>query len=123
MPYNDVDADAIYDEALTPWLEELGFVIKRMDQMPTPRAVITELQKKIRQAHFVLVYVPDRNPNVYFEAGFGAALDKFNIVCAPDIEALAFDLASNYALTVGGADRKTERAELLKFVQRLRGFS
>ncbi len=121
MPYGNPELNALYAERLSVWMSEAGFQLKRMDEMPGPRAINTELQEKIRQAHFVLVCASDKNPNVYFEAGFAAALDKFSIICASDISVLPFDLKSNYVQALGGPDPDTERADLFGLLNRLRG--
>lgn len=123
MPYGNPEVDALYSERLVPWLAEAGFKVKRMDEMPGPRAINTELQEKIRQAHFVVIYASEKNANVYFEAGFAAALEKFSVVCAGDITSLPFDLRSNFAVSLGSADIEKERSELLQLVRRLRGVS
>ena len=121
MPYGDTQVDALYENTLVPWMNEAGFTIKRMDEMPGPRAINTELQDRIRQSHFVIVYASDKNANVYYEAGFAAALDKFSIVFAPGTDALPFDLRSNFVLVMGSDDQENEKRALLQLVGRLRG--
>jgi len=120
MSYNDPKCDEFYANGLVPWMEEAGMMIKRMDEMPGPRAINTELQERIRQAHFVVIYASEKNPNVYFEAGYAAALEKFSVVCAEDIENLPFDIRSHHALVVG-KDRDKEREEFTKLMRVLRG--
>ncbi len=121
MPYGNEELNRLYHEQLVACMNEAGFLLKRMDEMPGPRAINTELQEKIRQAHFILICASDKNPNVYFEAGFAAALDKFSIICAADIEQLPFDLKSNHVHRLGGSDPMAERQELLGLLDSLRG--
>jgi len=121
MPFGDPASDAWYRESLVPWMADAGFAVKRMDEMATSHAMNTELQEKIRRAHFVVVYVSEQNPNVYFEAGFAVALSKFSVVCAPRIEDLPFDIRAHYALQVGTGDPERERAALIDHLHGLRG--
>lgn len=122
MPFGDKATDVWYEQELVPSMKEAGFQVRRMDEMPTPRTVNTELQKRIKEAHFVVVHASGAQPNanVYFEGGYAAALNKYLILCSPEPEELPFDVASYYVLRVGQTDKAKQRATLLKYMTRLR---
>lgn len=121
MPYGHAGTDEWYNTRLVPWMKEAGFAIRRMDEIPTTRAINHEMLLRIKQAHSVLVYVSEANPNVYFEAGYAIACDKYVVVFSPTLDTLPFDIRSNHAFTVGH-DLEKERETLLRFMFGLRGF-
>ena len=124
MPYGDAESDRWYEESLVPWMREAGFKVRRMDEIPTTRAVNTELQERIRQSHFVVVYAVESNANVYYEAGFAAGLEKYSVMFSTQqARALPFDVRSNVVLPAGSGDPRREREQVLRFMRGLRGVS
>lgn len=121
MPFRNMVINELYENNLIPWMKEAGFSIKRMDEMPGQGAINTALLDKIRHAHFVIVYFSEKNDNVYFEAGFAAALDKFSIFYASNIKLVAFNLSLHQIHILGGSDKEKERLQLLQHMRRLRG--
>jgi CheY-like chemotaxis protein len=121
MPYGRAECDRWYQETLAGWMNASGYALKRMDQIATVKAINVELLNRIREAHFVVGYMPFENPNVYFEAGYAAALDKFLLLFAPNRDALPFDIRANHVFATTGQENDKARAELLAFMQSLRG--
>jgi len=121
MPYNDPAADAWFKDVLEPAMQTAGYVVRRMDQIPHSRPINTELLVRIRQAHFVVVYAPFQNSNVYFEAGYAVALDKFMLFAAREIENLPFDVRSHPFFRASAEPTAAGMAELAHFMSGLRG--
>jgi len=121
MPYKNEAHDEWYREKLLPWMQEAGYTMRRMDEIPTKRPINTEMLKRIREANFVAVYIPEKNPNVYFEAGYAMALEKFCMVFAADPELLPFDVRPNHAFRLHGVEDDQLRAQVLDFMSKSRG--
>jgi CheY-like chemotaxis protein len=120
MPYGREECDAWYLQKLTPWVREAGFQLRRMDEISSGnKAINVDLLRRIRDAHFVVVYAPERNANVFFEAGYAFAWEKQVLVFTDSVESLPFDIRSNRAFPVNGDD-KQERRDILKFMLGLR---
>lgn len=120
MPYNNEECNEWYQNVLTPWMAEAGYSLRRMDELATTKAINVELLEKIRQAHFVVVGMPDHNANVYFEAGFATALHKYLIMFAPDLNRVPFDIRANQILPMTNLENTSAREKLLRFMSGLR---
>jgi len=121
MPFNNPESDAWYRETLAPWVMEAGYSLRRMDEISTTKAINVELLNRIKEAHFVVAYVPRANPNVYFETGYACALDKFLLLFAPSQDELPFDIRANRIFRVSDGSSGASRQELLHFMEGLRG--
>lgn len=121
MPYGDPDCDEWYRAVLTPWIKEAGYALKRMDEIATTKAINVEMLEKIRQAHFVIVCFPSDNANVFYEAGFATALNKYLFLFAPSVGSLPFDIRANRVFPMTTSTNSKARAELLEFIRALRG--
>lgn len=120
MPYNNGECDRWYQNVLTPWMAEAGYSLRRMDEIATTKAINLELLKTIRQSHFVVVGMPDHNANVYFEAGYATALDKYLILFAPDLNRVPFDIRANQILPMTNHEDTGAREKILRFMSGLR---
>jgi CheY-like chemotaxis protein len=121
MPFNDPIFDNWYQTTLTPWLREAGYEIKRMDEISTTRAINSELLQKIRESHFVVLYAPKTNPNIYFEAGYATALNKYLLLFSPNVDELPFDIRTNRCFPVVQSDNQEIKKDFLRFMAGLRG--
>ncbi len=121
MPYGRTECDRWYQDTLSPWMHEAGYALRRMDEIATVKAINVELLNRIRDAHFVAVYIPFENPNVYFEAGFAMALEKFLLLFSPNRESLPFDIRANRVFHTSDGGTQSARAELVNFMRALRG--
>ncbi|MBN2449216.1 MAG: response regulator [Lentisphaeria bacterium] len=121
MPYGDEASDLWYRSTLAPWLRDAGFSVRRMDEIATTRPINTDLLSRIRDAHLVVVYASAANANVYYEAGYACALEKFTLVFTRCPEELPFDIRPNRALPVADSDEEKARLALQQFMRSLRG--
>ena len=121
MPYGDDQSDRWYRNTLVPWLREAGFKVRRMDEIASTRPINTDLLNRIRDAHFVVVYASASNANVYYEAGYACALDKYSLVFTREPKQLPFDIRPNRALPAAESYGSNARASLQSFMRSLRG--
>ncbi len=121
MPYGRPECDRWYLETLVPLMQRAGYSLKRMDEIATVKAINVELLNRIREAHFLVVYIPFENPNVYFETGFGAALEKFQLLFSPSRESLPFDIRANRVFLTAEKGVDPSGNEVVGFMQSLRG--
>lgn len=121
MPFSNPTANEWYRNRLAPWMKEAGLDIKRMDEIPHTRMINVELLERIKQAHFIVFYASTNNANVFFEAGYAYAHNKYIVLLIPKGEELPFDLRSNYFITVDYADDLRTRDDLLRLMAGLRG--
>jgi CheY-like chemotaxis protein len=121
MPYNDPAGDAWFREVLVPAMQTAGYAVRRMDQIPHTQPINTELLKRIQQAQFVVVYAPRQNANVYFEAGYAVALNKFVLFVACELENLPFDVRSHRFFRAAAEPTPAGTEELARFMSGLRG--
>jgi CheY-like chemotaxis protein len=122
MPFCEESSNDWYQRRVVPWMGDAGFVVRRMDEIQTTRPINAELLTRIRRAHFVVLCAVADNPNVYFEAGYACAHDKFVVVVAPERREMPFDVRANHVLALGEvSDEGAARASLLAFMAGLRG--
>lgn len=121
MPYGDAESDAWYEKALQPWMNEAGFSVLRMDEISHTRPIDSELLNRIRESHFLVLLASERNPNVFFEAGYAVALGKYMVVLAPDGEELPFDMRMVNRLPAYSPDDHLGQEKVISFMRGLRG--
>jgi len=122
MPYNNSRTDVWYREVLSPWMQDAGYALRRMDEIATTKAINIEMLERIRQAHFVVVCLPDHNANVYYEAGFATALNKFLLLFSFNPENLPFDIRANRVFPIADGANEMAKNDLLAFMNGLRSF-
>jgi len=98
MPFRDAELDALYHLNIVPAARRSGFNLVRVDEDAFTKAIVTRILRLIRQAHFVLFVATDENPNVYYEAGYAAALGKELVMCASTFADLPFDIRGDNCL-------------------------
>jgi len=91
-------------------------------QIATTKAINIEMLERIRQAHFVVVCLPDHNANVYYEAGFATALNKFLLLFSFNPENLPFDIRANRVFPIADGANEMAKNDLLAFMNGLRSF-
>ena len=121
MPFSDPESSEWYRTSLVPWMKEAGFDVKRMDEIATTRPINSELLERIKQAHFVVFYASRTNANVFFEAGFACACQKYLVVLSPNLDELPFDLRANYAIMIDRDNHEKTKQDLLRLMRGLRG--
>lgn len=123
MPFGNRELDTLYKKTILPAVARAGFRVNRVDEEPFTRAIIAKIFRLIREAHFVIFLASECNPNVYYEAGYAAALGKQLIMCAPRISDLPFDIRGDNCLTYYRKKRTFGKRveELLKQIRCPRG--
>lgn len=121
MPFRSEVADQWYRELLVPAMLGVGYRVRRMDEIPTTKAINVEMLNRIRDAQFVVVFVDGHNPNVYFEAGFASALEKFLVLFAATDGDLPFDIRANHLFRVNREETSSLRRKVVVFMEGLRG--
>ena len=76
MPFGNETLDKIYLNQLKPAVEETGFSLMRLDERPKMGIIDNHMELAIRKSKFVLAELTDRNPGVYWEAGFAEGMSK-----------------------------------------------
>lgn len=94
MPF-DEDFQEVYDYAIKPAAESLGFICDRADHALGPRAIIRTIIEGMFSADVLVADVTDSNPNVFYELGVAHTIgNKTIVICKKTEEELPFDLAS-----------------------------
>lgn len=90
MPFAQ-EFDAVYHVIKTV-VEEAGYHCIRVDERYLVGPIMADVNEQIENAEFVIADLTGKNPNVYFEAGYAAALRKPIIQIAQKAEDLPFDV-------------------------------
>ena len=72
--------------------DEFGYQAKRVDEADDQKRIIPEILRGIRHSAFVIADVTEGKPNVFWELGLAAGLDKQVIVVAKKGTELPFDI-------------------------------
>jgi hypothetical protein len=81
-----------YTSIYKPPLEELGYVVKRADDVFSPRPIMLEIQHSILEADIILCEMSGRNPNVFYELGLAHAIGRPAILVSRKEGDIPFDL-------------------------------
>jgi CheY-like chemotaxis protein len=98
MPFRNAELDSLYRHTIVGAAKRAGFGLLRVDEEAFTKAIVTRVFRLIRQAHFVLFVATGDNPNVYYEAGYAAALGKELVLCASTFADLPFDVRGDNCL-------------------------
>lgn len=120
MQYDNEQLVAIFADVFKDAVEETGFDLCRLVDMPQPAGLIDDdLRVKIRASRFLIADLTDRNPGAYWEAGYAEGLGKPVIyTCRKDVfedskSCPHFD--TNHHLTIlWDSDQPQEAREKLK---------
>ena len=121
MAYDDKKTTEIYKTYLRTWAREIGYDLKRMDEIPTVNPINTEQLERIKNAHFLLLIADVKNANAYFEAGYATAIDKYIVIVTQDIESLPFNVRANRALRIDLDNIDQSKWEFFRLINGLRG--
>lgn len=78
-----------------------SFVPIRVDKRHFNDSIIDFIISELREAKVVVFVALDRNPNVFYEAGFAHALEKEIITVTDDHSSLPFDVRDRNAIAFG----------------------
>ncbi len=75
MSFNP-DLMSVYEQAIKPAIEYLGYKAKRIDKVPFNDAIFDNIKENINHCGFMIADFTDNKHGVYLEAGMGLALNK-----------------------------------------------
>ena len=88
---------------------KLFFKPVRIDRRSFTGSIIDRILRELREAKLVLLVTIDKNPNVFYEAGFAQAMGKEIVTVTDEYSALPFDIKGNNAIAYKGDLKKLER--------------
>ncbi len=98
MPFGDRNLDSLYLKQIVPSAKKAGFKICRVDEASFTKSITRQLQKMIKEAHFVIFITQGNNPNVFLEAGYALGLGKEIVMCTSNFNDLPFDIREHNCL-------------------------
>ena len=113
MPF-DEEFDSVYKGVIKSSLSEVGFTVKRADDIDSQQNILRDIIGNITSSNLVIADLTGANPNVFYELGLAHALRKPVILITQDIEDVPFDLKSYRMIvyTTHFADVETTRCKL-----------
>lgn len=91
MPFDDKFKD-IYEFGIKEPCNEEGFYCERVDEQIFQGNILQRIFNQISKADLIIADMSEKNPNVFFEAGYAEALGKKIIFITNDIKDIPFDL-------------------------------
>jgi len=82
----------VYRSGITRACAEADVECKRVDEQIFSESVLNKIFKEIERADLIIADMSDRNPNVFFEAGYAIALQKTVIFTVRSQDEIPFDL-------------------------------
>jgi hypothetical protein len=92
MQYGD-PYDAIYSEVIQPVGSEMGYFVRRADDVYVPGIVLQDIIRSLTEAAVVIAEITPANANVFYELGYAHALGKPTILLAERGRELPFDVS------------------------------
>ena len=93
MPF-DPEFNEIFTELITPALEEVGYIVKRADNILNQQNILKDIIRNIAEADLIIADLTTLNANVLYELGISHALRKPTVHLTQSIEEIPFDLKS-----------------------------
>jgi CheY-like chemotaxis protein len=118
MPFSG-RLDALYETAVVPAVQELGYQCARMDEVIHSRESYAELVEHLKTCKLVICLADDANPNVYYEVGYAHSLAKEVLIVAERLDELRFDIRGRYAIAYG-RNPEVVRTELVERIHRMK---
>ncbi|MCW3073929.1 MAG: hypothetical protein JWP69_998 [Flaviaesturariibacter sp.] len=87
-PYNE-----LYDDVIKTVCEELNLLVVRADETYGPGLIIADIIKQLEESKIIIAEISSGNPNVFYEVGYGHALNKPTILIAQRDIKLPFDVS------------------------------
>lgn len=91
MPFSG-PINKYYNGIFKPTLEKEGFVVRRADDLNTPKPIIDDIRRLIKKADLILCELTGLNPNVLYELGMAHAIGKAAIMVTQNMSAVPFNL-------------------------------
>jgi len=115
-------ADRLYKFILKPVCEKCGFEVLRADKINTSDSITDTIIDNLKKAELVIADITGHNPNVFYEMGYRACLNKPLIHLKMKDEKIPFDIST---IRTFDYDFEIETVEELKerLVQTISSFS
>lgn len=92
MPFGITDLEDLYNEFITPVLEECAVDWTRGDDIFGSNVIMDDVRAAIAAADLVIADLSGQNPNVFYEVGIAHTLGKPVLLLSQSIEDIPFDL-------------------------------
>jgi hypothetical protein len=93
MPF-DPEFDAIFNNLIRPALEEVGYDVKRADNIVDQQNILKDIVRGIAEADLVVADLTSLNANVFYEVGISHTMQKPTVLLTQSGEDIPFDLKS-----------------------------
>jgi hypothetical protein len=104
MPFHS-DFDSIYEEAIKPAIFELGYEPLRVDELKGNSDIVQDIEEGIKKSILIIADLTGKNPNVFYEVGFGRAIGKSIIPISQNPTDVTFDLRQRRYITYINSQR------------------
>lgn len=84
QPFDGKRFDKRYDDVFAPAISSAGLEAYRVDQDPSTRVVIEEIERGIAASHACLAEISTDNPNVWYELGYAIASKREVVLVCSD---------------------------------------
>ena len=93
MPFDDA-FDPVYDDFIKPTLSEIGYEVKRADDIENQRNILRDVVEGIYNSSLIVADLTTANPNVFYELALAHAFKKPVILITQRLDEVPFDLTS-----------------------------
>ncbi|HLB73165.1 MAG TPA: hypothetical protein VJJ98_04025 [Sedimentisphaerales bacterium] len=117
MQFGDEQLDKIVEEVFKPAVNQTGFSLVRLDDIPEAGLLDDRLRVEIQTSRFLIADLTHENQGAYWEAGYAEGLGKPVVYTCNEakFENLKTHFDTNHHLTITwDAEKKEEAAEKLK---------
>lgn len=104
--FNDVYLLGIREVA-----ERLGFTVERADEIEHGDSIVDVIIDRIKTCQVLIADTTDSNPNVFYEIGYGNALDVPTVLICKEGNSIPFDLRSRNHIIYGSIVGLRQRLE------------
>lgn len=84
QPFDNGKFDQRYNETFKPAIENAGLKPYRIDEDPSTRILIEDIEKQIRESDICFAEITTDNPNVWYELGYAFACNKDVVMVCSD---------------------------------------
>jgi CheY-like chemotaxis protein len=103
MPFNKA-LKAMY-RTIASAVTAAGYRCVRIDEEQFTSSIVERIFTEIRRARFVVFIATDKNPNVFYEAGYAVALNKEVLTLTETYDALPFDIRDRNTIAYGNTPK------------------
>ncbi len=121
MPFKP-ELKPVYDNIIKPVIENMGYTIKRADELYTDKESMHKIWSMFHACQLVIADCTEHNPNVFYELGIAHTIGKPTVMITQNQD-LPFDIRTKDALLYSTNFDKTEnfKNKLKKAIQDMIG--